>query len=341
MKRQPAFYAYDGAHDGSRFWAYALLPAALIYDAIARLRFLLTFPRDAGAPVICVGNPTLGGAGKTPVAIAIAERLKAMGRHPAFLSRGYGAKVDGPLVVGPDHRSSDVGDEPILLARMAPTVVSPDRIAGAALAARLEIDVIIMDDGFQNPTLSKDLSILVIDGPAGLGNGFIFPAGPLRMSFAHQKSRADALIIIGEDRAGVAAKAACPVLRAMIVPDDVAAASLTGQRVVAFAGIGRPDKVFATLADIGAEVVARHSFPDHHVYTEEDARKLLGAAERHAAMLVTTEKDMARLKGSRGDAVSELADKTAVLPVRIQFEPGSAAALDALLTSVIGGGAKS
>ena len=331
MTRQPAFYA----HDGSRLAACALLPAAVIYDAAARLRFRLTSPRRAGVPVICVGNPTLGGAGKTPVAIAIAERLKAMGRNPAFLSRGYGARVTGPLTVTGGHRAADVGDEPLLLARTAPTVVSPDRPAGAAQAIDQGADVIVMDDGFQNPTLAKDLSILVIDGPAGLGNGFVFPACPLRMSFAHQRARADALVIIGDDSMGVAEHATCPVLRAAIAPDDAVAASLSGEKVVAFAGIGRPEKVFDTLTEIGAEIVARHAFPDHHVFTGEDARTLLSEAALHSARLVTTEKDMARLKGADDGVIRDLAETAMALPVHIRFEPGSRSALDALLASLI------
>src|SRR6266702_4634659 len=153
----------------------------------------------AGVPLICVGNPTLGGAGKTPAALAIGRFLKAAGERPFFLSRGYGGRARGPLVVDPGrHGAREVGDEPLLLARIAPTVVARARPAGAAVARARGASVIVMDDGFQNPSLAKDFAVLVLDGRRGIGNARVFPAGPLRAPLEIQLERTQALIAVGE-----------------------------------------------------------------------------------------------------------------------------------------------
>jgi tetraacyldisaccharide 4'-kinase len=285
--------------------------------------------RPAPVPVICVGNPTLGGAGKTPAAIAIAHLLREAGQKPCFLSRGYGGTAARePTLVDPArHRADDVGDEPLLLARFAPAVVARDRFAGAALACRTGAEVIVMDDGFQNPDLFKDRSILVVDGPRGIGNGRVFPAGPLRAPLAPQLARAQALLLVGEGTAGELVAAAArsrglPVFHGRLEPDEKTLAALRGQRVLAFAGIGHPDKFFATLRDAGIAIGAQAPFPDHHRYRRAEAQDLIARAEREGLVLVTTEKDLARLSGQ--EDVAALAKVARALPVRLVVSEESA-----------------
>ena len=308
--------------------ARLLAPAAAIYGAVAASRLKREGYR-AGVPVICIGNPTLGGAGKTPTALAMARMLKAAGERPVFLSRGYGGRQRGPLLVAPERdRAVDVGDEPLLLARVAPTVVAHDRVEGAKAADAAGASVIVMDDGFQNPSLAKDFSVLVIDGRRGLGNGKVFPAGPLRAPFDLQLARADAVVLVGAtgEAASVAGAAAeareLPLFEARLEPDREAIAALAGRRVLAFAGIGDPEKVFATLREAGVTVAATRSFADHHRYTLADARDLCRQADAEGLTLVTTEKDTARLQGE--DAMAELAVRVCVLPVGLVFEQEAA-----------------
>ncbi len=273
----------------------------------------------ASVPVICVGNPVAGGAGKTPAAAEIARLLLMAGRRPVFLTRGYGGALKGPVEVDLNrHDASDVGDEALLLALTAPCVVAHDRAAGAELAARCG-DVIVMDDGFQNAALQKDMSFLVLDSEVGIGNGLCIPAGPLRAPIEPQLARADAVILVGDGSAAdwLVQRRRPPVLRARLVPDTKAAAHLKGKNVLAFAGIGRPQKFAGTLKGLGANVVRLAAFPDHHVFTQKDARVLLDEARAGRLMLVTTEKDSARLAGS---GLDELADAAAVLPVRLAFD---------------------
>jgi len=313
--------------------ACLLTPAAAIYGAVAASRLRREGYR-ADVPVICIGNPTLGGAGKTPTALAVAHMLKAAGEQPAFLSRGYGGCQPGPLVVTPDRDlATDVGDEPLLLARVAPTVVAHDRVAGVKAAQAAGASVIVMDDGFQNPALAKDFSALVIDGRRGLGNGKVFPAGPLRAPLDAQLARADAVILVGTVGEGAAAAGAAadarklPLFYARLEPDREAVAALAGRRVLAFAGIGDPEKVFATLREAGIAVAATRSFADHHRYTPADARALCRQADAEGLTLVTTEKDQSRLLGEA--ALWELAGRVRILPVELVFE--QAATLGKLL----------
>jgi len=303
--------------------ACLLTPAAAVYGAVAASRLGREGYR-AGVPVICIGNPTLGGAGKTPTALTVAHMLKAAGEQPVFLSRGYGGRQRGPLLVAPDRdRAVDVGDEPLLLARTAPTVVAHDRVAGAKAAQATAASVIVMDDGFQNPALAKDFSVLVIDGRRGLGNSRVFPAGPLRAPLDAQFARADAVILVGKVEEDVAAASAVaearklPLFYARLDPNREAIAALTGRRVLAFAGIGDPEKVFATLREAGIAVAATRSFADHHRYTLADARDLCRQADAEGLTLVTTEKDMSRLQGEV--ALAELAGRARVLPVGLVF----------------------
>lgn len=307
--------------------AAALAPLGAIYGAIAGARL-----RQAGAraavPVICIGDPTVGGAGKTPAAIAVAKLLLAAGEKPFFVTRGYGGREHGPAVVDvARHNASDVGDEPLLLANVAPVIVSADRAAGAALAARSGASVIVMDDGFQNPALAKDVSLLVVDGMSGIGNGCVFPAGPLRAPLKAQFERAQATVLIGdgtagEDLAHLAEALGKIILRARIEPDAEALSALKGKRVLAYAGIGRPRKFFTTLQEIGCDIIERRIFPDHHVFSENETHELLAAARAQNLMLVTTEKDRARMR--KNPALQDLAQTSRALPITLRFENESA-----------------
>jgi len=308
--------------------ACLLAPAAAIYGAVAARRLKRRGYR-AGVPVLCVGNPTVGGAGKTPTALQVARMLAAAGERPVFLSRGYGGRQNGPQLVDPERdRAADVGDEPLLLAREAPTVVAHDRVAGARTAVAAGASVIVMDDGFQNPSLAKDFSVLVVDGRRGIGNARVFPAGPLRAPLDDQLARADAVILVGtvgKAAAPVVAAAEarrCPLFRARLAPDRDAIAALAGKRVLAFAGIGDPEKVFATLREAGIAVVANRPFADHHRYAPAEAQSLCRQADADGLVLVTTEKDRARLQGD--EAMAELAARVCVLPVSLVIEEEAA-----------------
>jgi tetraacyldisaccharide 4'-kinase len=303
-----------------------LEPAAWAYAALGAARHAVASPYRAPVPVICVGNLVVGGAGKTPVVESIARMLIARGQHPAILSRGFGGAVSGPtLVDAARHTSHDVGDEPLMLAHIAPVWVARDRAAAARAAYAAGADCLVMDDSFQNPGLAKDLSLLVIDGAYGLGNGRVLPAGPLREPAAQSLARADAVVLMGEDRAGVVRHLHKPVLHAALAP--VNGADFAGKSVIAFAGIGRPEKFFATLDACNARLIARYGFPDHHAYSDADLRGLTAEATAKRAFLVTTEKDRARLTPSWRARIAALAVKTAWR---------DEAALSALLDSVRG-----
>jgi tetraacyldisaccharide 4'-kinase len=316
--REPAFWWREPGL-ASRL----LSPMAALYGAVAAHRMRRTGHR-APAKVVCIGNLTVGGAGKTPTAIATAQLLRDAGATPAFLTRGYGGELAGPVVVTPTHTAAEVGDEPLLLARVAPTVVARDRVAGAAAAVAAGADTIVMDDGFQNPSLDKDLAVVVVDGRRGIGNGGVVPAGPLRAPLAAQLPRADALIVIGEpDRSARAVVEAArhgdqPVLTGRLVPDPAAVAALEGTRVLAFAGIADADKFFATLQEAGIAVAATQRFADHHPFSATEAADLIAKAEQSRLTLVTTEKDLARMVGD--PALEALAARAKVLPVTLALD---------------------
>ena len=315
--RAPDFWSRDG-------WpARALAPLAALYAWGGRRRRLGAEPFTAALPVICVGNIVAGGAGKTPVCLAVAERLRRRGREVHFLTRGHGGTEVGPRLVDPvRHDAARVGDEALLLAAQAPTWVARWRPDGAVAAAELGAHGLVMDDGFQNGTLHQDLALVVVDGGYGYGNGRVIPAGPCREPMAEGLARAHALVLVGEDRAGVAAGAgALPVLRAHLRPGPEAV-GFRGARLFAFAGIGRPDKFFATLRQCGAHLAAARSFPDHHPYRRGEIADLLAEARALGARPVTTAKDAVRLP-------ADLRDEVAVLNVRLVWE--DEAALDSLL----------
>jgi tetraacyldisaccharide 4'-kinase len=300
-----------------------LAPLAALYGAVAGRRLARRGAR-AAVPVVCIGNLTVGGAGKTPAAMTVVRMLADAGETPVLLSRGYGGTCPGPLRVDPArHRAEDVGDEPLLLAGVAATIVARDRVKGAAAAAAAGASVIVMDDGFQNPSLEKDCSVLVLDARRGIGNGRMIPAGPMRAPLDAQLGRAAALVVVGASSgaAAVVAKArtrGLPVFRAHIVPDADVSAALARTPVLAFAGIGDPEKLFATLAAAGVTVATTRSFPDHHRYTGAQARALCEDAERMGLTLVTTEKDLARIQGEQ--ELAGLAARARALPVTLALD---------------------
>jgi len=308
-----------------------LSPASWAYQSGAALgRWFRGAAWKAPVPVICCGNVTAGGSGKTPVALAIARRLQAAGRHPHFLSRGYGGTEKGPLAVAPErHTAAEVGDEPLLLAAEAPAWIGADRAATARLAVAAGADVLVMDDGLQNGTLHQDLSLMVVDGGFGFGNGKLLPAGPLREPLPSAFGRIAAAVIVGDDETGVAGllPPGLPVLRARVVPGPEAA-ELAGQTVVAFAGIGRPEKFFQTLAAAGAVIADAIPFPDHHPFSAADIAMLEGRAAALGARLVTTEKDRMRLAATAPDGI-------AALTIDLHWEDQGA--LDTLLTPLFDG----
>ena len=292
------------------FWNDAGAPQGRLLAPAGRLYALLSRPgrgraRRAPVPVVCIGNAVLGGAGKTPVALAVAERLAAAGHRPHFLSRGYGGRERGPVRVDPAaHGAGDVGDEPLLLARAAPAWVARNRPAGALAAAGAGASIVVMDDGFQNGSLARDAAILVADGAVGYGNGRVFPAGPLREPAAAAHARADALVVVGDPRCAL--PNGLPRLEARLAPAP-GSERLAGEAVFGFAGIGRPAKFAETLQELGARLVDFRAFPDHHAYKPEEAAALLEQAAALGARCVTTEKDAVRLPADIRDAVETVA----------------------------------
>ncbi len=303
-----------------------LSPLGWLYAEATAWRMAHGSPWRAAAPVVCVGNLTVGGTGKTPVVRDLAARLTARGDRPHILSRGYGGRERGPLLVEPArHHAAAVGDEALLLARDAPCWVAADRAAGARAIIAAGGGVILMDDGLQNPALIQDLRLVVIDGETGFGNGRAVPAGPLRERVSAGLSRADAVILLGEDRHGLADAIVdrLPVLRAQLEP--VEAAGLADVNLIAFAGIGRPEKFRATLAKMRARIAGFRGFPDHHPYAEGELTAMARDAERLDATLVTTEKDWVRLSPAWRSRVR-------AVPVVLQWQDPRA--IDALLDRV-------
>ena len=299
------------------------MPLGAVYGLVAGLR-MRSRGFDAGIPVICVGNYHAGGAGKTPTVLALTKLLRELGESPVVLSRGYGGKWRGPVKVDPErHVAANVGDEPLMLAQTVPVVIARDRIGGVALARSQGATVILMDDGFQNPAIAKDASLIVIDGDRGLGNACVFPAGPLRAPLPPQLARTDALIVIGKGTAAGAVAAAVaalgkPVLPAHLEPDAASLAQLGGKPVLAFAGIGDPGRFFRTLRGAGLDVVRQRVFADHHPFSPSEIEVLIAEAKRDGLTLVTTEKDLARLRGSDGIAAS--ARDIAAFAVTLEFD---------------------
>jgi tetraacyldisaccharide 4'-kinase len=307
--RAPAFWAGGGG-----VMPLLLAPFSALY-AQATARRMARPGWQAPVPVICCGNATAGGAGKTTVALDIGRRLADRGVAAHFLLRGYGGTTKGPLLVDPaTHDSTLVGDEALLLADVRPTWVSADRAAGARAAIAGNARAIVMDDGLQNPGLAKDLSLLIIDGGFGFGNGQIIPAGPLREPVAAAAARCQAAVLIGEDETGALAQLppGMRVLRAKLVAGPEAE-MLRGQPVFAFCGIANPRKFFATLQESGAILAGRESFGDHYQYDAGEIQDLLAQAEAARALLVTTKKDFVRVP-------PQFRSRVTVVTVALQWE---------------------
>jgi tetraacyldisaccharide 4'-kinase len=308
--RTPRFWTRKD--NASRAISDALQPVAWVYGKVTVWRANQRWRYRARSRVICVGNLTVGGTGKTPVAIAIAELLARRNIQPFFLTRGYGGRLRGPILVDPKtHTAKDVGDEPLLLSNAAPTIVSRDRAVGAELADRSGADVIVMDDGHQNPTLRKQISFVVIDAHTAFGNRRVLPAGPLREPIKDGLQRAHAVILVGGDENTKLTGFRGTVFRARLVPQDIP--HLREKPVIAFAGIGQPRKLLQSLRELGAKVKSLKSFPDHHVYTPKEISALQVKAAEAGALLVTTEKDYVRLPLKRRRGVS-------FLPIRAEFD---------------------
>lgn len=321
--RPPEFWNADArGRDAAHTLRALLTPVSWAYAWVGERRIRTAVTRHAPIPVVCVGNLTIGGAGKTPLARALRARL-GPGAH--ILSRGYGGRLAGPLRVTPGMDAREVGDEPLLHAADGAAWIARDRVAGALAAANAGARALILDDGFQNPSLGKDLSLLAIDAGFGIGNGAVFPAGPLRERLAEGLKRADAIILLdvapNADVPDWLASYKRPILHAVLQPTG---APPSGP-LVGFAGIARPQKFFDTLAALGAQLEEGFPFPDHHLFSEEDLNQLAQFARERGARLITTEKDAARLN-------PDWRARVAVLPVEARFadEP----ALDALLAPI-------
>jgi tetraacyldisaccharide 4'-kinase len=323
--------------------ASLLSPVGAIYGSLARMLYKRSTPYRSRLPVICIGNFTAGGTGKTPLALYICNQLKQAGHEPVALTRGYGGSLEGPYWVNAgSDKARDVGDEALLLAGVAPTQLARDRQQGARAieTGPHPATVIVMDDGLQNARLAKDLSIALVDGVRGIGNGMVIPAGPLRAPLDFQLELTDA-VVVNEPVPGAGDRIADwlrthfngPVLRASTVPSEDAG-WLKGLRVVAWAGIGSPQRFFAMLAHLGAEVIEAVAFRDHQSVQEADADRLLAQAEWHDATLVTTEKDHARMRGTAG-LPGRLAEASRALPIRLKFEDADAVRLASLLDSAL------
>ncbi|MGC2202992.1 MAG: tetraacyldisaccharide 4'-kinase [Stellaceae bacterium] len=290
MRVTPHFWA-----EPPGFLAHLLSPIAMGWDAAGRCREALSQPYKAPAPVLCVGNLVVGGAGKTPVALALAAHLNQHGAAVHVVTRGYGGRLSGPVRVDPLlHVATDVGDEALLLACRAPCWIARERSAGVRAAIAAGAQTVLLDDGFQNPTVAKTLSLVVVDAAYGFGNGRVIPAGPLRESLSRGLARADAVVLIGGESATPRLRIAdIPVLTATL--DPIAGERMAGSRVLAFAGIGRPEKFFETLRAVGAVLVATRKFPDHHPFQVEEVEDMRRDAQRAQAYLVTTAKDFVRV----------------------------------------------
>lgn len=325
--REPHFWRdYDRrSRDAAPVLRLLLTPFALAYSWAGQRRLDAATPEDAGVPVVCVGNLTLGGAGKTPVTAVVRKYFAGKELRVASLSRGYGGSEEGPLKVdAARHSSKEVGDEPLMLAAAGEAWIAKDRIAGARAMKASGVDVVVMDDGHQNPALKKTLSIVVIDAGEPFGNGHVFPKGPLREPVARGLQRADAIVLMGDGEIPLAVRGfAGPLLRARLAP----LAKLTPGRYVAFAGIGRPERFFDSLQKIeGVELVEAVPYPDHHAFTAADLDYLMKLSSERDARLVTTDKDHVRLP-------AEMKSKVQRASVEAKFE--DEAAFAALLDRVL------
>lgn len=326
--REPRFWAREvdpRSREAAPLLRLLLTPLAWLYAEATHRRLARATPLKIRPIVICVGNLTAGGVGKSPIVAALrAHYLARTDLRVATLSRGYKGKLQGPLMVDPEiHTAEDVGDEPMMLAKSGESWIGADRAATGQEMSNAGVDIIIMDDGHQNPGLHKDYSIVVVDAAAGFGNGYVIPKGPLREPIDEGLARADAIIVMGYGQPPAEIEtSALPVFNAVIA----AQAKPPEQPYVAFAGIGRPEKFFDTLKALGADVRDSVPFPDHHRFTDGDLNYLRRLAGDYDATLITTDKDLARLSlDQRTDIIS--------LPIEVVFDRRSD--LDRMLANVI------
>ena len=324
MFKAPEFWNHRGGI------ALMLKPVSTLFTLAASVRRLLATEYHSDLPVICVGNITSGGTGKTPVVAYLCHLLSEAGRNPVVLSRGYGGRLTGPLLCDPAvHDAGDVGDEALMLSNTQPVCVARDRAEGASFIQRVtQADIIIMDDGMQNPWLKKDMTIAVFDGSAGLQNGYVLPAGPLRQTLASSSDMIDISVINGKDQTGLMSllPEQMNILKGRLQPEQSSADGLIGRRFLAFAGIGRPKRFFDMLDDTEAEVIKTVAFADHHPFSEADLSWLHLEAQQLGAELITTMKDWARLP-------SEWREKIDVLPVFMQFSKEDETRLKTMITA--------
>jgi len=339
---EPSWWYGDGDDVRRRI----LSPLGRLYGWAAERRYYRRRPYRSRLPVICVGNFTAGGTGKTPLSIAIARMLLDRGERPVFLTRGYGGRTRGPAWVEDGPGGAKIyGDEPLLLAAMAPTLVARDRRAGVITieADRRPHTVVIMDDGLQNPAITKDLAIALVDGRRGIGNGEVIPAGPLRAPFDFQMGLADIVVVRDPPTDEEDPDSVYEVLRhGFQGPVMVARVEASGdtswvaQRpLLAFAGIANPRRFYRLIEKLGGRLTDTLSFPDHHPFTPADAAKLMGAARATGAQLVTTEKDYARLKGDA--ALAALADSTRTVAIEMRMAGSDAGRLASLIDAAMKG----
>jgi len=289
-----------------------LVPISWVYRGGTFISKTLYHPFTASVPVLCVGNLNIGGSGKTPVAISIGKIIKRAGYTPHFLTRGYGGSLRKPTQVDPrQHTAKDVGDEALLLSQVAPVWIGANRAVTASLACAAGANYLIMDDGFQNLSLKHDLSLLVIDGKTAFGNGRVLPAGPLREDINSGIRRADAIVLIGEDTKSIAQNINLPILQARIQPINTE--ELHRKKLIAFAGIGRPEKFFDTLRRLPCELILERKFSDHHRFKYSELEEMLTVAKKYDASLITTEKDFVRIPIRYQSSVN-------VLKVEIKWE---------------------
>ena len=311
MMKTPAFWSHRGTA------AIALLPLTLLWRAGGALKQATARPYKSAIPVVCVGNLTAGGTGKTPLVGWLADRMSERGWRPAILTRGYGGSATGPLWVDPAaHDAGLCGDEPLMLADGRAVMVARDRAAGArAIASSGLHDVIIMDDGMQNPTLQRTLTIGVFDGGSGIGNGWLIPAGPLRTPFASGLDQLDIAVINGGDETALRTRIASklPVFDAALRPEASIIEALADTPLLAFAGIARPARFFAGIEALGGQIAKKLSFADHHPYSQQDLAQIQEDAQRHGAEMITTQKDWMRLP-------ADWRARIAMLPVSVDMD---------------------
>ena len=301
---------------GMNWQSILLFPLSFIWRLGHYLRQKNVKPEKINVPIICVGNLTVGGSGKTPVVITLCRFLSGIGKSPSVLTRGFGGNKKGPIFVNTNiHQTSDVGDEPLMMAHSLDVCVSRNRPSGAKhIITNIKTDCIVMDDGLQNPTLEKDLKVAVFDGKFGIGNGLLLPAGPMRERLEEGLQNVDVVVFNGEDETNLTRKipSNIPVFTGELRPDDEIIEVMKNRRVYGFAGIGNPSRFFKTLNSIGANVVGEAHFADHHPYTDTDMTQLNQEANQAGSELVTTQKDWMRLP-------AKWRDRVLIVPVRIHF----------------------